>query len=47
MAYYFKNLWLLLEYLGFHPRISLDRGEEWMEMLNKAGWRPFRIEHYR
>jgi len=37
-----RALWLLLELIGYHPRIG--NNEEWAEMLRRAGWREFHCE---
>ncbi len=39
---YFRGIALLLEKIGAHPRIDSD--PDWVQMVQHAGWRPFRIE---
>jgi hypothetical protein len=41
---YFEAIELLAELIGLHPRRTVDR--DFMEMLRRAGWRPFLCEWY-
>jgi hypothetical protein len=41
---YFEALDLLAELIGLHPRRTQD--QDFMQMLRRAGWRPFLVERY-
>lgn len=42
---YFEALELLAELIGLHPRRTDD--QDFMDMLRKAGWRPFDCSYRR